>query len=874
MNHPRRIYAPSWLLLATVLAGLCLFLNYSDTLWRWDQLLYDSQMRVLSRPAPEDIVIIAVDNASLAQVGRWPWPRRVHGDLVKRLTMAGAKAIFLDIIFTEPDRRDPEGDQLLADAITQSQRVFLPVIIEQFTHGGELSETLPMPLLLDSAIGVGHVDIDLDRDGMARRVFLKEGVGTPRWSSVGAVLLNYLQPGYADVLPGGRNPTPPPNGSLSIVRDHHILLPFAGPPGHFSRFSYIDILNDRVPNESLQGKIVLVGATATGLGDFLPTPVSGHSQPMPGVEVNANLIDALRRGITIESLGLVGRLLLSTILLMPALLLLPLVKPSYGMLFVGGSFLFTLAFCAFLLHGLHLWFPPTSVLIGLTLGYPLWSWRRLTHTVQYFEQELARLDAEPRAISFLGESPDIVPGLQFLQKTIPLQGWCVRSNTGQVLSQSGELPSVSPPSIELFKLCRGEGVAWIKVPRKNEVWDIGLVSEASISETGEALICEYLQSFSQTSEPASWGAYERVDFQIQQVQEATADMTAMRRLFTDTLTQMADGLLLINSGGLVVMANTQASQLLKGSIEGQLAGLDVESVGAMLNVPNGVDWNQLFRHVLLEGEIQRLEGRTTHGDDVLIQVSPLSVTQRKQHGMMFILSDITQLKQSERNRSRALHFLSHDLRSPITSLLSLIQMQRQDSPHYDYEEMSDRIEHYAKKALRLAEDFLRLARAENADQSNFRETDLVTVVHNAVDEVYTEARKKEIQIVRRIVMDSAWTHADPSLIERALINLLENAIRYSAKGSQVEIILEIVKEELTCWIQDQGRGIASDDLQRIFEPFQRVTTSSDEEQRGTGLGLPFVRVVAEKHGGTVTVNSQPGEGSLFCFKIPYELLIE
>ena len=95
-----------WTAISIALLLGVLFLMYTDWLWRWDQVLYDSQFKMWSRPPPEDIVIIAIDDASLTELGRWPWSRSVHADLVRRLTGAGVRAIVFDILFSEADDRD------------------------------------------------------------------------------------------------------------------------------------------------------------------------------------------------------------------------------------------------------------------------------------------------------------------------------------------------------------------------------------------------------------------------------------------------------------------------------------------------------------------------------------------------------------------------------------------------------------------------------------------------------------------------------------------------------------------------------------------------------------------------------------------------
>ncbi|MCB1861013.1 MAG: CHASE2 domain-containing protein [Gammaproteobacteria bacterium] len=869
----RSVWLPtSWGVISLLLAGLSLALLHTDWLWRWDQLLYDSQLKFWSRPAPDDILIVAIDTPSLSRIGRWPWNRHNHALLIERLTEAGAKAIVLDILFAEAESRSPDADRSLVDAVAASGRVILPVVFEQSAPGQLLVETLPMPALATAAAALGHVHIDLDPDGIARRVHLMEGLGKPRWPSLSLALLRMLDAGAWQQLPGVRNPNLTIDTEENIVRDYQILLPFAGPPGHFSRISYVDALNGTAAAEIFRDKIVLVGATATGLGDALPTPVSGWNQPMAGVEINANLLDALRRGIAIEPIeARWGSALTLFILLLPYLIY-PRLKPRYVLMTSASMLLVTLLLSALLLHVLQLWFPPVSALVGLLLGYPLWSLLRLEHTVRYFEQELERLHAEPRAVSFYNESVAAANSLSFLQRIIPFNGWVLRDASGITVgtgSRRAAAPqandgsaAVSSPPVDLLRLA---------IPGDRGMLELELPRNGQPPLSGEAmnLLHEFVRQFATPARSEPRNTVELIERQIQQVQLAVADMRSMRGLIMDTLRQMLDGVLVINPGGQVVLANSQAARLLGFESEASLTDCGVLQITGVLELSAG-NWDQALHSVLVEQATLSLEGEMPGGVELLIQMSPLSLTQGNLHGMILILSDITKLKQSERKRAQAINFLSHDLRSPITSLLSLLQWKENGDNTLTSEEVTRRVERYARKALKLADNFLQLARAENSDQSGFHETDFVAIAHNAVDEAFAEAHNKNIQLTRNIEVDEAWLKGDAGLLERALTNLLENAIRYSPAGSSVQLSLRTAAGSVECCIQDQGAGIPVADQRRIFDPFQRAQNGSGQHQSGTGLGLSFVLVVAQKHHGSVRVESTPGQGSSFYLRIPLD----
>ncbi|MEW8428314.1 MAG: CHASE2 domain-containing protein, partial [Candidatus Thiodiazotropha sp.] len=228
----------------------------SNWLWRWDLLLYDLQMGFVSRPPAEDIIIVAVDEKSLEILGRWPWSREVHAKLVDRLTQAGARAVVLDILFAEPDRANPDSDNQLIQAIAASERVFMPVILEEHRQGGILVESMPLPALSNVAAGLGHVHMDLDADGIARGVFLYEGLGQAYWPHLMLALLNWLDPEEAGV---GTAPSSRQMHNVHTINRHtHRLIPFYGPAGHYHRYSYSQVLDGDYLRNLFRDKIVLV----------------------------------------------------------------------------------------------------------------------------------------------------------------------------------------------------------------------------------------------------------------------------------------------------------------------------------------------------------------------------------------------------------------------------------------------------------------------------------------------------------------------------------------------------------------------------------------------------------------------------------------
>jgi len=386
------------ILISLGLISLSLILVYTQWLQKWDHVIYDTHLKQWSHPAPDDIVIIAIDKQSLEKFGRWPWSRQLHARLIDILHQAGSKAVALNIIFSEPDKFDHQADTLLADALRQHGRVVLPVLPEQDQLHAQLRETLPIPMLAAAAARIGHVDMELDQDGINRYMFLKAGLGSAKWSQLALAMLE-LDGSNVIQLPYGQEHNPGSNLADVWVRDHGALLPYAGPPGHFQRVSYADVLLGNLPPETFRDKFVLVGATAAGLGDTLPTPVSGFGQTMPGVEIQANILDSLRRNNSVQPLSLHWQMALTAILLLSSLFLYSRLPPGGSLLVTIGLLILLVVFSVVLLRSLHLWFPPSAALLGLTLSYPIWSWRRLVSATRSLLAQKERAQVTLHSIS-------------------------------------------------------------------------------------------------------------------------------------------------------------------------------------------------------------------------------------------------------------------------------------------------------------------------------------------------------------------------------------------------------------------------------------------------------------------------------------------
>ena len=387
------------ILLPLILVTATIILSRTEFFSGLDNEFYDSQLRLWSHTPPSDITIIAIDERSLAQLGRWPWPRRTHAELINKLSQVNVKAIGLNILLTEPDQKDSSGDALLAKAIRNNGRVILPLTYGEMSNHG-LTEFLPLPIFTTEAAGLGHVSFPLDGDGLVRGQFLFAGIGDPYWPAYSLKLLSVAEPAF--VTPKREQTFFPAQQEMSRYAwqaDQWGLIPFVGKPGTIKHVSYADVLSGKVPVASFANKIVLIGVTAPGLGDAITTPLSASTQPMSGVEINANALNALHQNTIIKSFTPIATAILSGFFVIGAILSYYFLSPRQALFAGAATLLLTIATSTLLLRITHLWFPPSSALLILVISYPIWSWRRLELTTRELFQEQKRAAVTLNAIA-------------------------------------------------------------------------------------------------------------------------------------------------------------------------------------------------------------------------------------------------------------------------------------------------------------------------------------------------------------------------------------------------------------------------------------------------------------------------------------------
>lgn len=239
-------------------------------------------------------------------------------------------------------------------------------------------------------------------------------------------------------------------------------------------------------------------------------------------------------------------------------------------------------------------------------------------------------------------------------------------------------------------------------------------------------------------------------------------------------------------------------------------------------------------------------------------------------GVVAVVQDVTDRHRLDAIRRDFVANVSHELRTPIGAIVALADTLTVDDAEIEPDvlrRLAGRVGHEAERASHLIDDLLDLSRIEGGELE-YEQVSIDRLVAAAVSRVTSTVgpRAEDVSVAGTIPTVSVLV--DSTQIEAALVNLIENAIKYSEPGSPVEVSATATDDAVEFVVRDEGIGIPPGDRDRIFERFYRVDRARSRATGGTGLGLSIVRNVARNHGGDVNVDSREGEGSTFVITLP------
>ncbi len=334
------------------------------------------------------------------------------------------------------------------------------------------------------------------------------------------------------------------------------------------------------------------------------------------------------------------------------------------------------------------------------------------------------------------------------------------------------------------------------------------------------------------------------------------------------LSSMVEGVLAVDPDGRLLNLNEAAAEMLQIDVD-QVRGRSVQEV-----IPNE-QLRDLINQVLASRE--PVEGAITfeETEERFVQVhgTLLIDPQGKSIGAVVVLNDITRLRRLERVRREFVANVSHELKTPITAIKGFVETLLDgalDDPK-DAQRfltiVADKVDHMTE----IIEDLLALSRIEqNVDKEQIRleRGNIREVLSSAMDTCYGKAKEARVELVMECPSDLYARISNP-LLEQGVVNLIDNAIKFSGEQDRVEIVARTQDGNIVISVTDHGAGIPPEHLPRLFERFYRVDKGRSRQMGGSGLGLAITKHIALAHGGEISVKSEPGKGSTFSISVPH-----
>ncbi|MDX2041555.1 MAG: CHASE2 domain-containing protein [Acidobacteriota bacterium] len=763
-----------------------------------------------------DLVIVAIDEASIARFGRFPWSRSLMAEAIANISRANPKTIALDVLFT--DASQAADDASLVAAIASAKNVIVAAQLAETTNAtGETGNVWlrPLPAIERAAAAIGHVNIMTGYDSIARALVLKQT--DDEANALWAMAIETIRCGekldadsireLPDGVQLGRRTIPvsydlpqntlarlPATSPIETIRASQIWLDFVGPSGSFAAqtVSISEAIDGTVPAEKLRGKYVLIGATATALGDRVASPFArdgGREELMPGVEVLANSLNTILQNRFYRETPFWMAFLLAALVAAATVLALSLSE---------GRF-------AAIKHLLAL-----AGLIGAIV------------LLSYF--------AFNRWLIF----PPLVPALVSLMVAAPLallrRSLKVSANIDRHIAELSETEATLMTARNLGSHQNGH--------------EVGRVWKFKLPRGGE------------------WKA--------QRLGSIAGRIAERARYIEQSMLSVEDGLLVANVSGQISFANRRAAEIF-GKPQSSMIGSNLFALLAEAELQAKVEQvREKIEHQILPVEREITIGTISPKHYVLKIAAVSEEGKTEPLGLVISLSDITRQRELQQARNDVMALVTHELKTPLTAIQGMSGLlARFEVDPERRREMHLAINDEARRLARMIDEYLNITRLETGAQPlRLSATRPAQLIERALLMLDPLAAQREIRIVRRFADELPVLTIDADLIAQAITNLVSNAIKFSPNESEVFVEATRIAEGLRIAVTDSGCGIPPESLPRVFEKFYRVPAVENADVPGTGLGLTLVREISERHGGKVTAESKPGTGSVFTLYLP------
>ncbi len=369
---------------------------------------------------------------------------------------------------------------------------------------------------------------------------------------------------------------------------------------------------------------------------------------------------------------------------------------------------------------------------------------------------------------------------------------------------------------------------------------------------------------------------ESLNAMAQQLDERLRTVLEQRNMFGAVLASMTEGVIAFDLDQRLLNLNKAAATLL--AVDANVAiGRSIQEVvrnASMLDFVAELFENEKPIEAMLTFSRPRFGQRGARLEDQYIQAqgTVLSDAGGERIGGLVVLHDVTHLRRLEAIRRDFVANVSHELKTPISTIKAAAETLQEtlvESEAGDPNFVAI-ICRQADRLHAIVEDLLTLARLEQegeAQHIDLIRAPVAPVLRNAIETCQGKAAAKNV-LMELIAPPDLQARINANLLEQAVVNLIDNAVKYSPEAGVVRVELEHTDTEAQILVTDHGPGIETEHLPRLFERFYRTDKARSRQMGGTGLGLAIVKHVCQVHGGQVTVDSTVGQGSVFCIHLP------
>lgn len=347
------------------------------------------------------------------------------------------------------------------------------------------------------------------------------------------------------------------------------------------------------------------------------------------------------------------------------------------------------------------------------------------------------------------------------------------------------------------------------------------------------------------------------------LQQNISDITEKNTRLQAVFKAVPGGILAIDNDGFVIMANPAATDMF-----------------SITSSPEGKHYLDVVKHPRLEAVIKEAFGTRNvvekeitlqRGlEEIFLQLFAVSVTNDGEgYGVILLAQDVTRVRKLESMRSDFAANVSHELKTPLTVIRGFIETLKDPAiSRPDFERFLDIIGLESERLSRLIDDVLLLSEIEHTPAAPSAAIDIRGAVTEAMQLLENKAKEKGLNMSLHMCGEEVFVAADNDRIKQMVINLVDNAVKYTQPGGSVDVTVTVDGGRGVLSVKDTGIGIPKENLPRLFERFYRVDKSRSRSLGGTGLGLAIVKHIVSLLGGHITVQSEPGAGSRFDVYVP------